>query len=371
MGAPAFTCNTSDLVKGLRDIKDIIRGPQTIPIIGNVLIEAEAGGSVRLTSTNLDMIATRTIAAVVDEPGTTTVPAGRFTEVVNSFAQGSQCRVGIEDKGGKLAVAAGRARFTFGTLPSGDFPRLAFGDEAVTFSMPRATLEQALSIVRHSIANEEKRYYLNGAYLHVKDKTLRFAATDGHRLARVVLPVPTGGEKLPGSIMSTGTVDLIRKLAADGDGDVKIDVAKDRFRFDFGDVVVIAKAVDGTYPDYVRPIPTDVANRALLDRDSFAEAVRRTSLASDDKVRGLRLTFTTHKLTLSVVGLIAQGAEEVPCEYTGPDFVVGFNGRYLMDALGALNVDTVEIGMNGPRDPTLFTSPASENLTLLVVPMNA
>lgn len=370
MTAPAFTCEASHLVKGLRDIKEIIRGPQTIPIIGNVLIEAHGGGTVTLTSTNLNMIATRTIPATVDEVGSVTVPAGRFAEVANAFAQGSQPRVEI-DQGGKLVAKAGRARFTFGTLAAHHFPRLAFGDEIVTFTMPCATLEQALSIVRHAISTEEARYYLNGVYLHVKDKTLRFAATDGHRLARVILPVPAGCEKLPGSIMSTATVDLVRKLAADGEGDVKIDVAKDRFRFDFGDVVVIAKAVDGTYPDYVRPIPTEVANRALLDRDSFAEAVRRTSLASDDKVRGLRLTFTTDKLTLSVLGLIAQGEEEVPCEYAGPEFVVGFNGRYLMDALGALNVDTVEIGMNGPRDPTLFTSPASKELTLLVVPMNA
>jgi DNA polymerase-3 subunit beta len=370
MGAPAFTCDAAQLVKGLRDIKDIIRGPQTIPIIGNVLIEADAVGFVRLTSTNLNMLATRTITATVTEPGAVTVPAGRFADVVNSFAQGAQCKVEIE-KGGKLAIVSGRARFTFGTLPPGDFPQLAFGNEIVTFPLSRADLERALGSVRHSISTEETRYYLNGVYLHVFDKSLRFAATDGHRLARFVMPPPVGCEKLPGCIMSTATVDLVRKLAADGEGDVTIDVAKDRFRFDFGDVIVIAKAVDGTYPAYDRPIPKTVGQRALIDRDSFADAVRRASLASDDKVRGLRLTFAADKLTISANGLVAQGAEEVPCEYGGPEFIVGFNGRYLADALNALPVDTVEIGMNGDRDPTLFTSAASEALTLIVVPMHA
>ena len=195
----------------------------TIPILSNVLIEAEEGRArLRLMATDLDLQINETVEANVTEPGATTVPAHTLFDIVRKLPEGSQVELIAAE--GRMQVNAGRARFTLSTLPRDDFPVIAEGDLPTGFELPAATLRQIIDKTRFAISTEETRYYLNGIYLHVSDEAqpvLKAAATDGHRLARVTVPRPDGAQGMPGVIIPRKCVAELRKLLDEVDGTVQ------------------------------------------------------------------------------------------------------------------------------------------------------
>lgn len=371
MAGPLFTCEAKALAGALRSVREVVERTNTIVILGNVLIEADGAGNVRVTCSNLSIEATRVVAAQVREPGAITVPASRFTDVVGAMEDGAQVECDASGDGGKMLVKSGRSRFTFATLPAKDFPGMVFGASATTIEMPALTLNDALVTVRPAISTEETRYYLCGVFFHVREKKLRFAATDGHRLARVVIPMPDGAADLPDTIVSTAVIDLVKKNLPDGDANVRIEFSGAKVRFSIGDLVITAKAVEGTYPEYTRVIPPKPSQRIEVDRDALSKGLKRVLLANDDKTRSVKLSVTPSALAITSASSVVDGSEEVPCEakIKGGEFVVGFNGRYLSDLLGVLDVDSVIFEADEPTAPTLITSPGRPDATLVLMPM--
>src|SRR6187200_123945 len=187
------------LLKGLSHVQSVVERRNTIPILSNVLLEANASGTLRLMATDLDLQIDETIAAAVDQPGATTISAHTLFDIVRKLPEGSQVELNAAE--GKMQVNAGRSRFNLSTLPRDDFPVIAEGDLPTRFEVPAATLREIIEKTRFAISTEETRYYLMGIFLHVIDEQLRAAATDGHRLARVTLPRPDGAEGMPDVII--------------------------------------------------------------------------------------------------------------------------------------------------------------------------
>ena len=192
------TIERATLLKSLSHVQSVVERRNTIPILSNVLIEASEGGKIKLTATDLDLQVVETFAADVETPGATTVSAHTLFEIARKLPDGSQVQLHAAD--GRMAVNAGRARFSLATLPREDFPTIAEGDLPTSFEIPASSLIQIIDKTRFAISTEETRYYLNGIFLHVTDDAepvLKAAATDGHRLARVTLPRPAGAENMP------------------------------------------------------------------------------------------------------------------------------------------------------------------------------
>src|ERR1700709_2759522 len=179
------TIERATLLKGLGHVHSVVERRNTIPILSNVLIEAEEGGGLRLMATDLDLQINETVDADVGEPGATTAPAHTLFEIVRKMAEGSQVELIAAD--GRMQVNAGRARFTLATLPRDDLPVIAEAEPPTRFELPAATLKQIIDKTRFAISTEETRYYLNGIYMHVADDgaqpVFKAAATDGHRPA--------------------------------------------------------------------------------------------------------------------------------------------------------------------------------------------
>src|ERR1041384_7149630 len=189
------TIERATLLKGLSHVQSVDERRNTIPILSNVLIEAQSSGAMRLMATDLDLQIDETIAAAVDQPGATTISAHTLFDIVRKLPEGSQVELAAAE--GRITVNAGRAKFTLATLPRDDFPMIAEGELPTTVAPPAETLKQIIDKTRFAISTEETRYYLNGIFLHVTDDAqplLRAAATDGHRLARVTVPRPSGSE---------------------------------------------------------------------------------------------------------------------------------------------------------------------------------
>ena len=213
---------------------------------------------------------------------------------------------------------------------------MAEGDLPHRFQLPATDLKGIIDRTRFAISNEETRYYLNGIYFHSATsngtQVLRGVATDGHRLARVEVPLPKGAADIPGVIVPRKTVGEVRKLLDESDGSVDIELSDTRIRFAIGNVTLVSKLIDGTFPDYERVIPTGNDKVLNVPCKEFAHAVDRVSTISTEKSRAIKLAVAKGVVTLSATSPDAGSAtEEIEVEYKAAALEIGFNSRYLLD----------------------------------------
>lgn len=367
------TIERATLLKGLSHVQSVVERRNTIPILSNVLIEATADGALRLMATDLDLQINESVAAAVDQPGSTTVSAHTLFDIARKLPEGAQ--VSLTAAEGRMTIVAGRARFSLGTLPRDDFPVIAEGELPTQFEMPSEALKQIIDKTRFAISTEETRYYLNGIFLHVSDEggsqpVLKAAATDGHRLARVTLPRPEGAENMPDVIVPRKCVAELRKLLDEVDGSVGVSLSGTKIRFDLGKAILTSKLIDGTFPDYSRVIPTGNDKILKLDPSAFMEGVDRVSTIATEKTRAVKMALDRDKITLSVTSPEnGTAAEEVPGEYVAAPFEIGFNSRYLMDILGQIDGDVVEVHLADAAAPTLIRENDKSPALYVLMPM--
>ncbi|MFS2110801.1 DNA polymerase III subunit beta [Sphingomonas sp. Sphisp140] len=365
------TIERATLLRGLSHVQSVVERRNTIPILSNVLIEAQPGGALRLMATDLDLQIDETIAAAVDQPGAITVPAHTLFDIVRKLPEGAQVELTAAE--GRITVNAGRARFTLSTLPRDDFPMIAEGELPTVFELPAETLKQIIDKTRFAISTEETRYYLNGIYLHVVDEAtpvLRAAATDGHRLARVTVARPDGADAMPGVIIPRKCVGELRKLLDEVDGSIGVSLSASKIRFDLGQAILTSKLIDGTFPDYTRVIPTANDKLLKLDPKSFMEGVDRVSTIATEKTRAVKMALERDKIILSVTSPEnGAAAEEVPGDYAAQGFEIGFNSRYLMDILNQIEGDSVEVHLADAAAPTLIRENDKSPALYVLMPM--
>jgi DNA polymerase-3 subunit beta len=367
------TIERATLLKGLSHVQSVVERRNTIPILSNVLLEATAEGSLRMMATDLDLQINESVPAAVDQPGAITVSAHTLFDIARKLPEGAQ--VSLSAAEGRMTIVAGRARFSLGTLPRDDFPVIAEGELPTSFEMPAETLKQIIDKTRFAISTEETRYYLNGIYLHVTDNegsqpVLKAAATDGHRLARVTVPRPEGAESMPGVIVPRKCIAELRKLLDEVDGSVGVSLSATKIRFDLGQAILTSKLIDGTFPDYTRVIPTGNDKILKLDPGSFMEGVDRVSTIATEKTRAVKMALDRDKITLSVTSPEnGTAAEEVPGEYVAAPFEIGFNSRYLMDILGQIDGDVVEVHLADAAAPTLIRENDKAPALYVLMPM--
>jgi DNA polymerase-3 subunit beta len=365
------TIERATLLKGLGHVHSVVERRNTIPILSNVLIEAEEDGGLRLMATDLDLQINETVPAEVGEPGATTVPAHTLFDIVRKLPEGSQVELIAAE--GRMQVNAGRARFTLSTLPRDDFPVIAEGDLPTSFELPAATLRQIIDKTRFAISTEETRYYLNGIYVHVSDEAqpvLKAAATDGHRLARVTVPRPDGASGMPGVIIPRKCVAELRKLLDELDGTVEVSLSESKIRFGLGNAVLTSKLIDGTFPDYTRVIPTANDKLLKLDPRSLEEGVDRVSTIASERTRAVKMSLDRDRVTLSVTSPEnGTASEEVSADYGADGIEIGFNARYLLDILGQIEGDVMEVHLADAAAPTLLRENDKAAALYVLMPM--
>jgi DNA polymerase-3 subunit beta len=364
------TIERATLLKSLSHVQSVVERRNTIPILSNVLIEA-TGDGLRLMATDLDLQIVETIAAQVEIPGATTVSAHTLFDIARKLSEGSQVELTAAD--GKMLVVGGRARFNLQTLPREDFPVIAEGELPTRFDLNATELKQIIDKTRFAISTEETRYYLNGIFLHVSDDAtpvLKAAATDGHRLARVTVARPDGAEGMPDVIIPRKCVGELRKLLDEIDGSVEISLSPTKIRFGLGTAILTSKLIDGTFPDYSRVIPTANDKLLKLDPRSFEEGVDRVATIASEKTRAVKMSLDRDKITLSVTSPEnGTAAEEVPGDYTSLPFDIGFNARYLLDILGQIDGDVVEVHLADAAAPTLIRENDKAPALYVLMPM--
>jgi len=362
------TIERATLLKSLGHVQSVVERRNTIPILSNVLIEAREDGSIRLMATDLDLQVDESVPANVTQAGATTLSAHTLFDIVRKLPEGSQVELTAAE--GKMQIIAGRSRFNLSTLPRDDFPVIAEGDLPTKFELPAATLRQIIEKTRFAISSEETRYYLMGIFLHVVDDQMRAAATDGHRLARVTVPKPDGADGMPDVIIPRKAVAELFRLLEELEGTVEISLSPTKIRFGLGNAILTSKLIDGTFPDYNRVIPVGNDKLLKLDPKSFSAGVDRVSTIASEKTRAVKISVERDKVTLSVTSPEnGVATEELAADYGSDGIEIGFNARYLLDILGEIDGDTVEVHLADAAAPTLLRENDKSNALYVLMPM--
>jgi len=279
-GAIKFSVERSQILRALSHIQSVVEKRSTIPVLSNVKIEIE-GDNLRLTATDMEISITETIPVKAAAKGATTLPAQVLYDIIRKLPEGSEVEFN-EAKSGQVEVKSGRSKFKLLSLPIDTFPALEQNDLPHSFTLAAKDMRALIDKVRFAISNEETRYYLNGIYLHTGEENgvavLRTASTDGHRLARVSVNLPQGAAEIPGVIIPKKTVNELRKLLAEYQGDIEVSLSETKIIFSFGDAVVSSKLIDGKFPDYDRVIPKNNDKILEVNSKEFAEAAARVEV---------------------------------------------------------------------------------------------
>ncbi len=363
----------SALLKAVSQAQSVVERRNTIPILANVLIEAE-GDHVSFRATDLDIEVVDKVSAMVERSGATTVSAVTLHEIVRKLPDGSLVNLTDDSASGRLTVEAGRSNFQLATLPKEDFPIMPTTDYAANYSASAMVLRRLFDKAKFAISTEETRYYLNGIYLHVADgddgKVLRAVATDGHRLARIDADVPAGAADMPGVIVPRKTVNELRKLLDDDDAQIAVSVSETKVRFATPDVTLTSKVIDGTFPDYMRVIPAANTRKLEVDAADFAKAVDRVATVSSERSRAVKLALDEDRLILSVNAPDAGNAEEeLAVAYGDEKMEIGFNAKYLLEIANQVDRENAVFLFNSPGDPTLMREGNDTSAIYVVMPM--
>jgi DNA polymerase III subunit beta len=362
------------LLRALGHVQSVVERRNTIPILSNVLIAAE-GDRVFFSATDLDMEMVDQAQALIQIPGQITAPAHTLYEIVRKLPEGSDVELKFSASDDpRLSVSAGRSRFALPILPAGDFPVMSADHDGVTFGLLKEDLRRLIDKTRFAVSTEETRYYLNGLYLHSLTEEgshyLRAVATDGHRLALAEIPAPEGSQGAPGVIIPRKTIDQARRLLDDASGIIELTISPAKIRFQFGQAALTSKIIDGSFPDYGRVIPKHNDKSMVIDTGVLSKAVDRVSTISAEKSRSVKMTIESGRLTLSVRNIEAgQAVEEAEIAYEDDTLDIGFNARYILDVMGQIAGENVELRFSDAASPTLVLDPADQGVQYVLMPL--
>jgi len=362
-----FSATREQILGPLQAVIGVVERKQTMPVLANVLLAAK-GNRLSVTGTDLEVELVASGEVSVAQPGEITVPGRKLLEIAKSLPEGVSVTLTVD--GDKVKVAAGRSRFTLSSLLASEFPVVESINATQTITLPQAELGRLIAKTHFSMAQQDVRYYLNGTLLETDGKMLRTVATDGHRLAIAETSLDAAKAVQPQQVIvpRKGVLELQRILG--NSGEVEIAIGTNHIRLQIGDIRFTSKLIDGKFPEYGRVIPANPGKTVVVDRESMRAALQRTAILSNEKYRGVRVALAKDSVKLQAHNPEQEEAQdEVEIDYKGDELEIGFNVTYLLDALSAVDTETVEIGLTDANSSCLIRAPGTTASRYVVMPM--
>jgi DNA polymerase-3 subunit beta len=360
------------LLRELQLFQGIVERKNTIPILANVLIEAE-GSTVRMAATDLEVGLRSQCDASVQKSGSLTLPAKKLYEIVKALPDTAEVHI-EEDRNG-VKVAADRFDSRMQTMARDDFPTLP-ESKGVMDALKRDQLRQMIARTQFAITGEDTRYYLNGALFIIRAESLSLVATDGHRLALVNMPREKAkgkkGDEETRVILPRKTLSELARLLAEGEGDVNFEKGENHLFFEVGGRLLISRMIDGQFPAFERVVPKGNDKRVEFDRDRLTSAVRRVALLSNERSRAVRFQMDTGKVEItSSSPEFGEAHEVIMVEYPGPSMQICFNAQYVLDFLGVVETDMVALEFKDEMSQAVMKPVGAEgyDYTYVIMPM--
>jgi DNA polymerase-3 subunit beta len=360
-----LTATREDLLAPLQSVIGVVERRQTMPVLANVLLSAR-DNRLAITGTDLEVELVAATKVGLEQPGDITVPGRKLVDIFRALPDG--VNVTLSTEGERAIVRAGRSRFTLSTLPAAEFPVIEEINAAQTLSVAQGEFRRLIDKTHFSMAQQDVRYYLNGLLLETQESALRAVATDGHRLALCEMALASPAKAGQVIVPRKGVLELQRILGTEGN--VELAIGTNHVRAQIGDIRFTSKLIDGRFPEYGRVIPSTPAKLVTADRELLRQALQRTAILSNEKYRGIRLAMKTDLLTVQAHNPEQEEAEDqVEVVYAGDEVEIGFNVNYLLDALGAIEGDKVELGLTDSNSSCLIHAPGLTQTRYVVMPM--
>lgn len=362
-----ISANRDDLLKPLQQVVGVVERRQTLPILANVLI-AVNDNDLSLTATDLE-VELRTHAPIEARGETEfTLPARKLMDICKALPDGVP--VTLETEGDKATLRSGRGRYTLGMLPAQDYPTIEPAQAAEKLPLPVGVLKRLIDKTQFAMAQQDVRYYLNGLLLEIRSGRVRAVATDGHRLALCDAEFAGAtGMDLQVILPRKAVIELSRLLTESGE-EAELEISNSHLRVHLGKTSFTTKLIDGRFPDYERVMPSGETSLMHADRDELRQALARTAILSNEKYRGIRFRLENGLLHLQAHNPEQDEAEEeVEVDYQGAEMTIGFNVGYLLDVLGVLDGDQVQMAVIDSNSSSLLTQKDSAECRYVVMPM--
>jgi len=359
-----FSIAKEAFLEELQILQGIVEKRNTMPILANILMNVREA-DIELTGTDLEVGMRTHIGAEIEEPGAITVNGKKIFEIVKSLPEGQSVEVGIKDE--TIEIRAGESEFKILCLAKEDYPQVPDAKFERSIVLPLQDVKDMIDRVFFAIT-QEQRYYLNGALLSLKNRQIELVSTDGHRLSYT--RKTEDGLKLDKElsvIVAKKTLSEIRKLE---DETVAFDLDENNLFFRVGPRTLISRIIESKFPNYQAVIPKDNAGRLVIAREELAGAIRRVSLLSAERSKGIKFTVEKNKLRLfSSNPEIGEARDRLAVEYKGQDLEIGFNAQYLLDFLTAVGSEKVVFEIKDENSAVLLKPEAEEALTNVYVLM--
>ncbi|MCL5098156.1 MAG: DNA polymerase III subunit beta [Candidatus Omnitrophica bacterium] len=348
-----LTISKEQLLNGLQAVQNIVGTRTTLPVLANVLLQAE-NNQLQLTTTDLDVTIGCKVEANVAKAGVVTVPVKKLFGIVRELPT-PEIEVEVDERNG-CRLQAGASYYRLNGLPAEDFPQLPQVIEDNKIILAQDKLRAMLRKTSFAISTDEARYVLNGIYFSIKEQKMTLVATDGRRLALVEeeMDVPIEGQKE--FIVPTKAINELNRLLQLG-GKMEIAWSANQAAFNLEDtkgfsVLLVSKLVEGSYPNYRQVIPAESKERIALMREELLYALRRAEFMTSDKANSVKLNFSKNNLAITANSPdVGEARESMAVNYNGGDLAVAFNPGFLMDPLKALENDEVFLELTDELSP--------------------
>jgi DNA polymerase-3 subunit beta len=352
-------------LKGLQMVQNIVEPRQTLPILANILVETEEG-AVRLTATDLEVGARVTIPARVVGKGTITVSARKLTEIVKELpAQAVALKV---QENAAVSLKCGGVTYRLVGMAPDDFPPVVPATPAAWLTLEARLLREMLGQTSFAVSHDETRYALNGVMFTLQGGELRLVATDGHRLALSARAVGESAAAWSGIVPRKAIVEIMRVLGAGEQ--VQVALTENQFVLQMPSFVMTARLIEGQFPNYEAVIPKAHPGKLTIAKGALAAALRRVSVMAEERNKPVKFALGPAALRLAASSQDAGEAEEsIDIDYAGEEVAIGFNSRYVLEALAPVEGEHAVVEFKDGLSPGVVKGASDDNYKCVIMPM--
>jgi DNA polymerase III subunit beta len=368
-----FMVEKEVFLKALGRIQGIVEKRNTIPILSNVLIEGSSG-EIHITATDLEVGMKSSYPATIKTPGKITVSAKKLHEIIKELPEKEISFISKENSW--IEIRCGKALFNIVGLSADEFPYFPKPEEENFININSSILKHMIEKTFFSISTDESKYNLNGIFFKTieegEKKYLRMVATDGHRLAMIQREIKTNkiDQLQTGVIFPRKGIFELKKITDEGESEIQLGFMDNNAVIKKDKTIVVMRLVDGEFPDYNRVIPKNNELNAQISQNTFLHTLRRMSIISSEKSRGVKIVFKKDTMEVSSSNPeLGDAREDVDIKYEGPEINIGFNARYLIDILQVQESENIILHFKDHLSPGLVRAEGDMDFLAVVMPM--
>lgn len=360
-------CSRKDLFEGVQTAARAVSSRSSLPILGHLLIRTQ-DSKIRLAATDLEIGVECSVTANVEEAGSMTVPARVFSEVLSTLPD-TDVILSV-DEGARVSLKCGTSDYQILGLPAEEFPMLPEVKDEISFKIEKATLRKAIEQTIFAVSQDESRASLTGILLMLQEENLRMVSTDTHRLCVTDSLITEGKGESTAIVPGRAMGELHRIVSDKEEGLVTVNVSQSQILFNVNDSILVSRLIEGQFPNFQKVIPSEFSKKLIIPTEQFMQSVRRAAIVARDNANRIICRTDDAKITITAESsTVGTAYEEVDIVRDGEDMEMAFSAKYMLDFLGVIDTESIEMQLTGNLSPALLKPQESEDYSYVLMPM--